>query len=608
MCGIIGYLGNEKSIQVVIEGLKNLEYRGYDSAGVAFFKNGNLDVKRCKGKIKDLISSFGSTDVSSHLAIGHTRWATHGKPSENNAHPHKSGPVVVVHNGIIENYLEVKSSLENDGFIFTSETDTEALCHLIEKYHRMFSLEDSVVRALNEIKGSYAIAVLSEKEPDRLVCARKDSPLVLGIGNGEYFVASDVPAFLNYCRNVIFMENDEYAVLSKDGVELKTLSGDQVYRDSSTIMWTPSMAEKGGFKHFMLKEIFEQPRAISDTVRGRYSLENGSINLAELGLEQIPLTKISKIFLVACGTSWHACTIGKYLIEELSGIPVEVDIASEFRYRNPLVKDGNLFIAVSQSGETADTLAALREARRLGARTMTICNVVGSSAAREAEAVFYTHSGPEIGVASTKAFLTQIAALYLLAIALGMSKKVLDSEKTKGLLQPLVELPGKIEMILSEEEKIAEIAKTFFKAENFLYLGRGILYPVALEGALKLKEISYIHAEGYPAGEMKHGPIALVDEEMPVVFITAKNLLFEKIVSNIHEIMSRGGRSIVITDTECAEISTISERCVNVPSTITYLLPIVMAVPLQLLAYHIAILRGCDVDQPRNLAKSVTVE
>ncbi|PNX50538.1 MAG: glutamine--fructose-6-phosphate transaminase (isomerizing), partial [Thermoplasmata archaeon M9B2D] len=408
MCGIIGYLGNEKSIQVVIEGLKNLEYRGYDSAGVAFFKNGNLDVKRCKGKIKDLISSFGSTDVSSHLAIGHTRWATHGKPSENNAHPHKSGPVVVVHNGIIENYLEVKSSLENDGFIFTSETDTEALCHLIEKYHRMFSLEDSVVRALNEIKGSYAIAVLSEKEPDRLVCARKDSPLVLGIGNGEYFVASDVPAFLNYCRNVIFMENDEYAVLSKDGVELKTLSGDQVYRDSSTIMWTPSMAEKGGFKHFMLKEIFEQPRAISDTVRGRYSLENGSINLAELGLEQIPLTKISKIFLVACGTSWHACTIGKYLIEELSGIPVEVDIASEFRYRNPLVKDGNLFIAVSQSGETADTLAALREARRLGARTMTICNVVGSSAAREAEAVFYTHSGPEIGVASTKAFLTQI--------------------------------------------------------------------------------------------------------------------------------------------------------------------------------------------------------
>jgi len=360
MCGIIGYLGTERSINVVIDGLKNLEYRGYDSAGVAYFKNGSLDVKRCKGKIRDLVGAFGNVEITSHLAIGHTRWATHGKPSENNAHPHKSGPVVLVHNGIIENYLELKEVLEREGVGFTSETDTEVLCHMIERFHRELALEDSVVAALKEVRGSYAIAVLSEKEPDRLICARKDSPLVLGIGNGEYYVASDVPAFLNHCRNVIFMENDEYAVISNDGVELKTLNGELVYRDAVTVMWTPTMAEKGGFKHFMLKEIFEQPRAISDTLRGRYSLEHGLINLSELGLEDVPLTRINRIFLVACGTSWHACIIGKYLIEELAGLPVEVDIASEFRYRSPLVGSDDLFIAISQSGETADTLAALR--------------------------------------------------------------------------------------------------------------------------------------------------------------------------------------------------------------------------------------------------------
>ncbi|MEE9523778.1 MAG: glutamine--fructose-6-phosphate transaminase (isomerizing) [Thermodesulfovibrionales bacterium] len=608
MCGIIGYIGNNRSVDIVMEGLKSLEYRGYDSAGVAYMKENVIEVKRCEGKIRDLANILDKTESRSNIAIGHTRWATHGRPSENNAHPHRSGPVVVVHNGIIENYTEIKTELEKDGFEFSSDTDTEVVCHLIDKYHRNSDIEDAVFDALREIRGSYAIAVISENSPGKIICARKDSPLVLGVGDEEYFVASDVPAFLGHCRNVIFLENDEMAVLSSDGIEVRDAEGNQIFREAVTINWTPSMAEKGGFKHFMLKEIYEQPRAITDTLRGRYSHEKAEVNLHEFGLDLSTIKKFKRIFLVACGTSWHSALIGKYFIEDIASVPVEVDIASEFRYRGPLVEKGDLFIAITQSGETADTLAAQREAKKLGAFTLTICNVVGSSSAREADAVFYTHSGPEIGVASTKAFTTQIISLYLLAIATGKARGKIDDGSAGALLSDLIELPGKVEAIFSNEAQIKEMARIYFKAEDFLYLARGVLYPVALEGALKLKEISYIHAEGYPAGEMKHGPIALVDEALPVVFVVSRDALFEKMISNIHEIKSRGGNVIVITD-ECRDdIIDLSDYCINVPGTNVYLNAVLMTVPLQLIAYHIAVLRGCDVDQPRNLAKSVTVE
>jgi len=608
MCGIIGYIGSSDPVDVVIEGLKSLEYRGYDSAGVAYVKDGTIDVRRCEGKIRDLVSIMDAASHESSLAIGHTRWATHGRPSEDNAHPHRSGAVVIVHNGIIENYATVKKELEEEGFEFSSETDTEVVCHLIEKYHRNLPLEDAVTEAVKEIMGSYAIAVISERSPDRIVCVRKDSPLVLGVGDGEYFVASDVPAFLAHCRNVIFLENDEMAVLSHDGIEIRTLDGEQVFRDAVTVNWTPSMAEKGGFKHFMLKEIFEQSRAVADTVRGRFSPRTGEINLGEFGLSDEIITRARKIFIVACGTSWHAALIGKYFVEGIASVPVEVDIASEFRYRNPMIGSDDIFIAVTQSGETADTLAAQREAGRLGAFTLSVCNVVGSTSAREADAVFYTHSGPEIGVASTKAFSTQVIALYLLAIALGRARGIISGESAGSLLDALVELPGKIEAVLEKDGEIRQIARALFRAGDFLYLARGVLYPVALEGALKLKEISYIHAEGYPAGEMKHGPIALVDESMPVVFIASRDRLFDKMISNINEIKSRGGMAVVVTDDCSDELVSLSDFCIQVPPTNEYLSAVLMNIPLQLLAYHIAVLRGCDVDQPRNLAKSVTVE
>lgn len=608
MCGIIGYIGGKSAVEIVIEGLKNLEYRGYDSAGIALLKDGKIEVKRCKGKVRELTGLLEESDGRAHVAIGHTRWATHGKPSENNAHPHRSGPVVLVHNGIIENYLELKSSLESDGVKFSSETDTEVLCHLVARYHRTMGIEDAVLHAAREVQGSFAVAVFSERSPDRIVCARRDSPLVLGIGDREYFIASDVPAFLNHCRSVLYLENDEFAVLSEEGVEIRDADGSQVYREATVVDWTPSMAEKGGFKHFMLKEIFEQPRALADTLRGRFSVETAEVNLREFGLEREYIRAIRRIFVVACGTSWHAGLIGKYTIEELASVPVEVDIASEFRYRRPLISRDDLFVAISQSGETADTLAALREAKRLGARTLVICNVLGSSAARESDAVFYTHSGPEIGVASTKAFLTQIAALFLLAVALGRERGTLGEEEAGGLLTALKGIPGKVEAVLAQDETILNVARSVFKASDFLYLARGILYPVALEGALKLKEISYIHAEGYAAGEMKHGPIALVDESLPVVFLASQGILLDKMISNMNEIRSRGGRSIVVADGVTEVLGDVAESVITVPGTNKYLLPLVMTVPLQLLAYHVGVLRGCDVDQPRNLAKSVTVE
>ncbi len=608
MCGIIGYIGNKNAVTVILEGLKRLEYRGYDSAGVAFFQDEGINVIRCKGKIKDLNSLIGTGDLTSSTAIGHTRWATHGKPSEENAHPHSAGGIILVHNGIIENYLVIKKKLIERGCRFKSETDTEVLTHLISHYADKLPLEEAVREALKEVEGAYAIAVMNEREPGKIVGVRKDSPLVVGIGDGEYFVASDVPAFLNYTRDVIFLDEEEMVILTNDGVVVTTLDGLPVQKNVKSITWSPAMAEKGGYRHFMLKEIFEQPRAVSDTIRGRFSIESGEVNTDEFGLSEEILKNAKKIFIVACGTSWHAGLTGKYMIEDIATVPVEVDIASEFRYRKPIIDPGDLMIVITQSGETADTLAAQREAGRLGAKVLTICNVVGSTSAREADAIFYTHSGPEIGVASTKAFLTQVTALYLLAVALGRIRGAISEEESKELLNELLLLPGKIEKTLAVDHEIKEIARKYFKARGFIYLGRNINFPIALEGALKLKEISYIHAEGYPAGEMKHGPIALIDEELPVVILIPKDKLFGKMVTGIQEVNTRGGNVISISNEGCGEVRELSKDCIIVPESNPYLSAMLLAVPLQLLAYHIGVLRGCDVDQPRNLAKSVTVE
>jgi glucosamine--fructose-6-phosphate aminotransferase (isomerizing) len=608
MCGIIGYTGKRDAIDVVLEGLRRLEYRGYDSAGIAFFSQGSISIKRCKGKVKDLVGLFATNKPSSHTAIGHTRWATHGRPSEENAHPHRSGGIVVAHNGIIENYLELKRGLIAEGYTFTSETDTEVICHLIHKYSKDRSLEDAVRLALMPVKGAYAIVTMNEKEEGKVVGVRKDSPLCVGLGDGEYFIASDVPAFFSHSRDVIFLNNGEMVVMTDDGVMVSTIDGVPIQKEVTAVPWSPSMAEKGGYKHFMLKEIYEQPRAVADTLRGRFAIESGEVNLEEFGMKKEDLTSIEKIFIVACGTSWHAALVGKYIIEDIARIPVEVDIASEFRYRNPIIRKGDLLIVITQSGETADTLAAQREAKRLGITVMTICNVVGSSSAREADAVFYTRSGPEIGVASTKAFTTQITALYLFAIALGLSRGQISHDTARELEQELLLIPDKIEQILAYDDSIETIAKELCKAEDFLYLGRGTHYPIALEGALKLKEITYIHAEGYPAGEMKHGPIALIDEELPVVVLAPKGELHEKILSNIQEVKSRGGKIVSLISDHDLDVAALSDYHIVVPDTSPYLLAILLAVPLQLLAYHIGVLRGCDVDQPRNLAKSVTVE
>jgi glucosamine--fructose-6-phosphate aminotransferase (isomerizing) len=608
MCGIIGYIGKKNAVSVVLEGLKRLEYRGYDSAGIAFFSDKGIEVRRSTGKIKELTALLESENPTSHNTIGHTRWATHGRPSEENAHPHRSNGIVLVHNGIIENYLPLKKKLLENGYHFTSETDTEVLCHLIEDYAKRYPLEDAVREALKEVKGTYALAVIKENEPDKIVGVRKDSPLVVGLGDGEFFVASDVPAFLSYSSDVIFLGDSEMVVLTEDGIKITGLDGKPIQKDVKSVSWSPTMAEKGGYRHFMLKEIYEQPRAIADSLGGRFNAESGEVNLEEFGIKEEDLRAIERIFIVACGTSYYAGLIGKYMIEALVRIPVEVDIASEFRYRRPIIRYGDLMIVITQSGETADTLAAQREAKRLGAKVLSICNVVGSTSSREADAVFYTHSGPEIGVASTKAFTTQIVGLYLFTVGIGKIRGVISEDMSKEFLRELLMLPGKVEKALATDERIRMIAKDFFKARGFLYLGRGINYPIALEGALKLKEISYIHAEGYPAGEMKHGPIALIDEELPVVVLVPKDNLYEKIISNIHEVKSRGGKVISITNNASNEVCGISDKCIFVSETNPYLTTVLMAIPVQLLAYHIGVLRGCDVDQPRNLAKSVTVE
>ncbi len=607
MCGIIGYLGKGNAIDIVLRGLKRLEYRGYDSAGVAFFNGGDFEIRRCKGKIRDL-EALIQVSLNCNLAVGHTRWATHGVPADHNAHPHCSDSVVLVHNGIIENYLVLKEELTSLGYQFTSETDTEVIVHLIEHFHRDMPLEEAVREATGRLHGAFALVVVSRKTPDMMVGVRKDSPLVMGISEDGYFLASDVPAFLEWTRRVVFLEDSEMAVVTPDGYRIVTFDGREVHRSPTTVDWTASMADKGGYRHYMLKEIHEQPSSIANTLRGRIDLSRMAVNPGEFMLPDGLLTSINRVFIVACGTSWHAGLVGKYMIESLCRIPVEVDLASEFRYRRSLISRGDLFVVITQSGETADTLAAQREAKRQGAFTLSICNVIGSSSAREADAVFYLHSGPEIGVASTKAFTSQLVALYLFSLLMAEARGQIDSSLRRQMLQDVMGIPEKVEGVLKRESEIEEMARRYSNSKDFLYLGRGILYPVALEGALKLKEICYIHAEGYPAGEMKHGPIALIDEQMPTVFLVQAGELRRKVFSNIEEVTARGGRVIVFKSEDVRDPIPSAEHIFEVPRTNEFLEPVLMAVPLQLLAYYIGVRKGYDVDQPRNLAKSVTVE
>jgi len=609
MCGIIGYIGSEPAVPILIEGLKKLEYRGYDSSGVAVLQDGRLAIRRAVGKLQNLEAVLRGDTLAGTTGIGHVRWATHGRPSEENAHPHRAGSVVVVHNGIIENYAALKKELAAQGRTFQSETDTEVIAHLIDSIAaKGRKLEDAVREAAKRLEGAYAIAVIDERDPEVMVGARKGSPLVVGLGQGEFFVASDIPAILHRTRDVLFLNDNEMAVLSAEGVRITDLQGAEVTREVTRVMWNPVMAEKGGYRHFMLKEIHEQPRAIMDTIRGRVSAETGAVHLEEIAVPRERLTGIKKIFIVACGTSWHAGLVGKYLLEQMASIPTEVDIASEFRYRDPLVNSDTLLIAITQSGETADTLAAMREAKARGATVITICNVVGSTASREADGVVYTHAGPEIGVASTKAFTAQLTALFLFGLFYAGLRRTRTPDDLRKAVADLLHVPTLVERALEQNDAIEQIAKAYFKANDFLYLGRGPNYPIALEGALKLKEISYIHAEGYPAGEMKHGPIALIDENMPVVVLAGKNSVYEKVLANIQEVKARSGIVIAVADEDDGEIGKIADRVITVPAANPLLMPIVMTVPLQLLAYHIAVLRGADVDQPRNLAKSVTVE
>jgi glucosamine--fructose-6-phosphate aminotransferase (isomerizing) len=609
MCGIFGYIGPRKTKEVLLEGLRRLEYRGYDSAGVAIFHEGKVAIRRSLGKLRELERRIEGELFSGNLGIGHTRWATHGKPSETNAHPHKAGGVVIIHNGIIENYLALKAILSGEGHTFKSETDTEILCHLIQRYlFQGTSFEEAVRQALLQVQGSYAIAALYEGEKDKLIAARRESPLILGLGEGEYFVASDIPAILPYTRKMIFLEDGEMAVLQEKGFQISTLWGEGRPRAPKEILWDPVTAEKGGFKHFMLKEIFEQPRAIVDTIRGRVSLDEGRIFLKDAGLIDQALKEIHRVCIVACGTSYHAALVGKFMIEALARIPTEVDLGSEFRYRDPIVGPRDLLLAISQSGETTDTLAAFREGKRKGMRTLSICNVVDSSLARESDGVLYTHAGPEIGVASTKAFTTQLAGLFLLALYLAENRETIGYPTIKELLEELLRIPHQIQQTLDLNPEIEALSKKYMNARDFLYLGRGVNYPIALEGALKLKEISYIHAEGYPAGEMKHGPIALIDEEMPVVVLAPRGRTQEKILSNIEEVRARDGKVIALTNPACQEVASKARDTLIVPETHPLLAPILLTIPLQLLAYNVAVLKGTDVDQPRNLAKSVTVE
>ena len=617
MCGIVGYVGTHRAVPIILEGLKRLEYRGYDSAGIAVFgDDGEFIIRRAKGKLRNLEDAIRLSPVDGSFGIGHTRWATHGRPTEENAHPHRDchGDVVVVHNGIIENYLELKHRLQAEGHVFATETDTEVVAHLVESYLHG-NLEEAVRKAVKELRGSFALAVIARSDPYKIVAARYQAPLVVGTGDNEYFVASDVPAILTHTQDMIFLADGDMAVLTKEGVRLSDFDGRPVNRKREHILWDPILAEKGGYKHFMLKEIFEQPRAVRDTTLGRVGQETGRIFLDEMDIAPAEFARFTQVKIIACGTSWHAGLAGKFMIEKLARLPVEVDYGSEFRYRDPIVSPNTLTVVISQSGETADTLAAQREAKLKGSKTLAICNAVGSMVTREAAGTIYTHCGPEIGVASTKAFTGQLTALFILAMYLGQSNKSLDESSSRCLVQNLLHIPGKLEAVLQGDAVYEALARELYHSTDFLFLGRGVHFPVALEGALKLKEISYIHAEGYPAGEMKHGPNALIDEKLPVVVLATlapgdpeSRVLYEKTLSNIQEVKAREGIVVALVTEGDTEARRFCDHVIEIPPASDLLSPILEIVPLQLLAYHIAVRRGCDVDQPRNLAKSVTVE
>ncbi len=620
MCGIVGYVGNKQVVPLIIEGLRKLEYRGYDSAGIAVVNDGNdLEIRRAEGKLRNLEEAIRLSPIDGTYGIGHTRWATHGRPTEENAHPHRdcTGRVVVVHNGIIENYLQLKERLRKTDHRFVTETDTEIIAHLIEEYLRQdHSFEKAVRATVQDLRGIFALAIINADEPDTIIAVRQGPPVVIGLGDREFFVASDIPPILQHTRDIFFLGDGELAIINKDAVRVIDFEGNSVQPSIQRITWDPIMAEKGGFKHFMLKEIYEQPRSVRDTVQGRISLDSGQVFLDETkNITEADFKRFTSIKIAACGTSWHAGLAGKYMIEQLARIPVEVDYASEFRYRDPVLDENTLLLVITQSGETADTIAALREAKDLGAKVLAICNVQGSMIMREADGTILTHAGPEIGVASTKAFTSQMVALYLLGLYLGQLRGKLSTDEAKYHAQELAELPVKLEHLLNDSDNIEELSKEFFRVTDFLYLGRGINFPVALEGALKLKEISYIHAEGYPAGEMKHGPNALIDERLPVLFINTREegnhsseLRYEKTHSNIVEVKAREGIVISVLTEGDTMSSVVSDFVIELPPASDLLSPILSIIPLQLLAYHIAVRRGCDVDQPRNLAKSVTVE
>ncbi|MEY2413580.1 MAG: hypothetical protein QOD84_2186 [Acidobacteriaceae bacterium] len=624
MCGIVGYVGKKNVVPVIIEGLRRLEYRGYDSAGIAVCGNGQgLQIRRAEGKLRNLEEAIRVNPLDGTYGIGHTRWATHGRPTEENAHPHRdcTGHVVVVHNGIIENYVVLKRKLIEEGHKFVTETDTEVIAHLVEKFYVNHgnghgpSLEEAVRKTILQLTGVFALAVISTDEPDKIVAARNGPPAVIGLGKDEFFVASDVPAILYHTRDLFFLGDGDLAVITPAGVKLTDFNGQPVTREVQHVTWDPIMAEKGGFKHFMLKEIYEQPRAVRDTTLGRISQETGHVFLDEMQITEAEFKAAKKINIEACGTSWHAGQAGKFMIETLARIPVEVDYASEWRYRDPIVAADTITLLISQSGETADTIAAQREAKAKGSKTLAICNVVGSMITREASGTIYTHAGPEIGVASTKAFTGQLTALYLFALYLAQARGTMTPEQAKEAVYELTRLPGKLETLLTRDEQCEELAKLYVRAQDFLFLGRGIHYPIALEGALKLKEISYIHAEGYPAGEMKHGPNALIDENLPVVIIATRDpkselsmVRYEKTISNLKEVKARSGKVIALATEGDEDIKEAADHVLYIPAAPEELSPILEIVPLQLLAYHIAVRRGCDVDQPRNLAKSVTVE
>jgi glutamine---fructose-6-phosphate transaminase (isomerizing) len=626
MCGIVGYVGKKRVVPVIVDGLRRLEYRGYDSAGIAVAGNGDgLQIRRAEGKLRNLEEVIRLKPLDGTYGIGHTRWATHGRPTEENAHPHRdcTGRIVVVHNGIIENYVQLKRKLVEEGHKFSTETDTEIIAHLVEKYyikesgngHGHVPLEEAVRKTVKQLTGVFALAVISPDEADKIVAARNGPPAVIGLGDNEYFVASDVPAILYHTRDLFFLGDGDLAVITPNGVQLTDFEGNHIERKVQHVTWDPIMAEKGGFKHFMLKEIFEQPRAVRDTTLGRVSLDSGKVYLEEMDITDAEFRAVKKINIAACGTSWHAGLAGKFMIERLARIPVEVDYASEYRYRDPIVANDELTVLITQSGETADTLAAQRESRAKGCKTVAICNVVGAMIAREAQGTIYTHAGPEIGVASTKAFTAQLTALFLFALFLAEKRGTLTPDQAKHYITELTRLPGKLETILASEAIYEDLAKEYSRVQDFLFLGRGIHYPIALEGALKLKEISYIHAEGYPAGEMKHGPNALIDENLPVVIVATKDVndpgsvtRYEKTLSNLKEVKARSGVVIAIATEGDEEIHDGADHVIYVPAAPELLGPILEVVPLQLLAYHISVRRGCDVDQPRNLAKSVTVE